>query len=948
MPQYCLVKHHIVSSVIDGPDVGNEPDTLPISGDVTFYPVLGHGDSVVVTAGAEKVSYVLSPISARIVNGKIFVNGEEGVKLFAGGPDSNPDRIRYRAKFTGLNIAGNKRIDLKDILFEAIPGGELTLSVAQPVPGAPYPGYSATIEQGIAQIGEARDEALGQVSGAVVAALGEYFMGSTNLFHKEDVTLDAVIPAGASEPVPNATYAVSDPIAIVPGEPYSYAGVSRSTFLDQSGGLVGYVTSDASATGSWTAPDGATHVRLSLLKIRLEIAQLNAGSELLPYEPWHPGSVRENRLPGHLWFELAPEDIGAQPVGDYIEGPVHPHQTSFFETSTNLFDMSKITTGMVIPRLSATPVANAQYAVSDPIPVTAGQDYSFDNLLRLTWLDSAGAHVGTTDLSSDGPRQVTAPGGSVSVRISVSTAMMPTAQLNSGTALLPYEPGSSARIPSDYLDFSGLTPESIGAQSAGNYLEGVVTPERTSFFESPSNLFTPTDALVDMVIQSGTGTPTPLNSWSVSTPIPVTGGAQYTYAGALRLTFLAGSTYVSTVNAPASLTGTVTAPASATHVRLSYRTTGQDTVQLNAGPELLPYEPGGSAKIPTRYLDIEGVTPGGGSDITTADPVIIDTAGLEEIYTAPIIEAQPDLPATYPEDVYGWWDQLVTDHPGYVTRRDLGLASDGVTPMYAYTLRPQEVPTHVSGSVDPGLASPLPAAMLVAGTHGYEEAGVYHLWRLAKALCEEWESSPVLDAMRWNFEIVAVPLVNPVGWMPDNTGRHNANGVDLARNFDADWRPATADVPSGTAPLSEPETLAVDTLMREVADRCVLGSSFHNFSATADRKWLTIWQAAPTPMMLNLGKRLIARMSRKWRAEYEWVTVPETYFGYADRGAPLGSEGRAFVAHSIPGSTFETTQRLFLDGGAGTPRSSDAMTLGFEATVNYVAMGLLEGLRLKR
>lgn len=172
MPQYCLVKHHIVSSVIDGPDFGNEPDTLPISGDVTFYPVLDRGDSVVVTDGAEKISHILSPVSARIVNGKISVDGEEGVKLFAGGPDSNPDRIRYRARFTGLNIAGSKSVDLKDILFEAIPGGELALSMAQPVPGAPYPGYSATIEVGISQIKSARDEALAQVEGAVAGEIG--------------------------------------------------------------------------------------------------------------------------------------------------------------------------------------------------------------------------------------------------------------------------------------------------------------------------------------------------------------------------------------------------------------------------------------------------------------------------------------------------------------------------------------------------------------------------------------------------------------------------------------------------------------------------------------------------------------------------------------------------------------------------------------------------------
>lgn len=225
MPQYCLVKHHIVSSVIDGPDLGNDPDTIPISGDVTFYPILDHGDSVVVTDGAEKISYILAPISARIVQGKISVNGEEGVKLFAGGPDTNPERIRYRAKFTGLNISGVKRINLKDILFEAIPGGEVYLSMAQPVPGAPYPGYSATIEQGLSQIESARDEALGQVSSAVSAEAGSIRWIRPPLTGSDNAD---TLPSGLS-PVPTPT------VATALGLPIVQPGELVTTWLDTSG-----------------------------------------------------------------------------------------------------------------------------------------------------------------------------------------------------------------------------------------------------------------------------------------------------------------------------------------------------------------------------------------------------------------------------------------------------------------------------------------------------------------------------------------------------------------------------------------------------------------------------------------------------------------------------------------------------------------------------------------
>lgn len=77
------------------------------------------------------------------------------------------------------------------------------------------------------------------------------------------------------------------------------------------------------------------------------------------------------------------------------------------------------------------------------------------------------------------------------------------------------------------------------------------------------------------------------------------------------------------------------------------------------------------------------------------------------------------------------------------------------------------------------------------------------------------------------------------------------------------------------------------------------------------------------------------------------MTLPDPYYGYADMGAPVGSEGRQFVAHGIQGSTFETSRLQRLDGGAGVRHSSEAMTLGLEATVNYIAMAILEGVRLR-
>lgn len=170
MPQYCLITHTIHSVAIDGDDTDRDPDHHPVTGIVVFEPLLGKGDSVVVTVDGDPTTIVLTPIEARISNGEIYHRGEKGIKLFAGGPDTNPEKIRYKATFHNL-IAGGKTVSLKEILFEAVPGGAIHLAHVQPVPGAPYPGYSVQMEQALTEIETARTNALNQVNTAVTTAV---------------------------------------------------------------------------------------------------------------------------------------------------------------------------------------------------------------------------------------------------------------------------------------------------------------------------------------------------------------------------------------------------------------------------------------------------------------------------------------------------------------------------------------------------------------------------------------------------------------------------------------------------------------------------------------------------------------------------------------------------------------------------------------------------------
>ena len=60
-----------------------------------------------------------------------------------------------------------------------------------------------------------------------------------------------------------------------------------------------------------------------------------------------------------------------------------------------------------------------------------------------------------------------------------------------------------------------------------------------------------------------------------------------------------------------------------------------------------------------------------------------------------------------------------------------------------------------------------------------------------------------------DVEVWLVPVANPDGSAAGL--RCNANGVDLNRNFPWDWRPSDG----GPAPLSEPETQALVTLVEQ-------------------------------------------------------------------------------------------------------------------------------------
>ena len=182
-------------------------------------------------------------------------------------------------------------------------------------------------------------------------------------------------------------------------------------------------------------------------------------------------------------------------------------------------------------------------------------------------------------------------------------------------------------------------------------------------------------------------------------------------------------------------------------------------------------------------------------------------------------------------------------------------------------------------------------------------------------------------------------MVNNYGF--NNYTRKNENGVDLARNFPTDWvynSDTTSSTYGGETPLSEQGAILVNQIMNENQD-AIYFTSFHNFTTPPENEYF-IWNAAATDLQVNLGKKLISKLTREWKKDILWLPQDETtYFGHSNLQAPAGSESRHAVSYGIQSSTFEVGERFMLETDYASFNST-ALTLGVEAFINWLVLNL--------
>lgn len=148
--------------------------------------------------------------------------------------------------------------------------------------------------------------------------------------------------------------------------------------------------------------------------------------------------------------------------------------------------------------------------------------------------------------------------------------------------------------------------------------------------------------------------------------------------------------------------------------------------------------------------------------------------------------------------IYDIFDGLCSEYPTYVTKSVLGTTGDYPVNQYVFDYKTIE---NVSSFKNDKIK-----ILINAGIHGYEQGSSWCTAQFFKLLCENVDND-ILTFMKHNVKFVVIPVSNPHGF--SNNARKNANGVNINRNFDANFSVSTTpdnDDYGGATANSEIET----------------------------------------------------------------------------------------------------------------------------------------------
>ena len=382
----------------------------------------------------------------------------------------------------------------------------------------------------------------------------------------------------------NASYDTSDYIKVTAGQSYkSSHNIRFSCYFDSNMNIVaGGISAD---TTTFTAPVGASFVRISMLHSYAATFQLELGSIATSYEPFKfistvPSLLENNSVTSD---KVAPNSITTA-------------KTNFIQVDKNKFNKNTATIGSYCSNTGAI-APNAFYDLSDYIPVVVGTQYVcngsgiyfscyFDSNLNVV-AGGTGTNITT----------FTVPAGVAYVRITIAHSGLNTFQLEIGSVATTYESykyvllDPAGVVIKAVLEDSQVVTSKLDnlAVSSEKLAELAVTPEKTNFLQIGKNKFNK-NAVTTGYYCSNTGVISANATYDISDYIPVVVGTQYVCNGSgMRFTcYFDSNLNVVAGGSNANIT-TFTPPAGVAYVRVSMYHSDLSLFQLEIGATATAY-----------------------------------------------------------------------------------------------------------------------------------------------------------------------------------------------------------------------------------------------------------------------------------------------------------------------------------------------------------------------
>ncbi|MDD5501846.1 MAG: M14 family metallopeptidase [Candidatus Thermoplasmatota archaeon] len=205
-------------------------------------------------------------------------------------------------------------------------------------------------------------------------------------------------------------------------------------------------------------------------------------------------------------------------------------------------------------------------------------------------------------------------------------------------------------------------------------------------------------------------------------------------------------------------------------------------------------------------------------------------------------------------------------------------------------------------------------------THGDEWEATEFCLYFTQFLLENYGKNGTATGLVGGKEIYVIPIVNPDGREADT--RHNANSVNINRNYDIDWgNPEGSSIIDpmgltghtfencGPEPFSEPETCAMRDFMETLHNK---NFAFYMPCHTANHALLGCWSCARAPFEMPQRDYDLIEHTFQWVRDHTEYEAGRTQWLNETGGQPMPASGTAgdwcYMRHGVASFTMELSQ----------------------------------------